>query len=168
MDTYLIPQYTVYIYGIERGGMVVWAQYVIVASLLVNGLYLPSRDGVVWGHYIYIYIYIYIHIHVFRPFQDLSVWLGLTSREQLMSPECSKHQVLSFARMLVVWWTNKKTFALIHQCSPECSMNKFRAYIYIYTYIYRYKYIYIYIHIYIYTDMCTCFALPRTHQCGSG
>ena len=39
---------------------------------------------------------IYIHIHVFRPSQDSSVWLGLTSREQLMSPECSKHQVLSF------------------------------------------------------------------------
>ena len=30
------------------------------------------------------------------------MWLGLTSREQLMSPECSKHQVLSFAKMLVV------------------------------------------------------------------
>ena len=25
------------------------------------------------------------HIHVFRPSQDSSVWLGLTSREQLMS-----------------------------------------------------------------------------------
>ena len=23
-----------------------------------------------------------------------------------MSPECSKHQVLSFAEMLVVWWTS--------------------------------------------------------------
>ena len=41
--------------------------------------------------YIYtIYIYKYIHIHVFRPSQDSSVWLGLTSREQMMSPECSK------------------------------------------------------------------------------
>ena len=48
-------------------------------------------------------MYIYIHRHVFRPSQDSSVWLGLTSREQLMSPECSKHQVLSFAKMLVVW-----------------------------------------------------------------
>ena len=28
---------------------------------------------------IYIYVYIYIHIHVFRPAQDSSVWLGLTS-----------------------------------------------------------------------------------------
>ena len=44
----------------------------------------------------YIYIYIYIHIHVFGPSQDSSLWLRLTSREQLMSPECSKHQVLSF------------------------------------------------------------------------
>ena len=53
--------------------------------------------------YIYICIYIYIHIHVFCPSQNSSVWLGLTSREQLMSPECSKHQVLSFAKILVVW-----------------------------------------------------------------
>ena len=41
-------------------------------------------------------------MHVFRSVQDSSVWLGLTSREQLMSPECSKHQVLSLAKMLVV------------------------------------------------------------------
>ena len=61
----------------------------------------------------YVYIYIYIHIHVFHPSQDSSVWLGLMSREQLMSPECSKHQVLSFAKMLVVWWKNKKYSVLI-------------------------------------------------------
>ena len=53
--------------------------------------------------YMYIYIYIYIYKHVFRPSQDSSVWLGLTSRRQLMSPECSKHEVLGFAKMLVVW-----------------------------------------------------------------
>ena len=63
--------------------------------------------------YIYNYIYIYIHIHVFRHSQDSSVRLRLMSREQLMSPECSKHQVLSFAKMLVVWWTNKKYSVLI-------------------------------------------------------
>ena len=40
---------------------------------------------------IYIYIYIYIYRHVFPPSPDSSVWLGLTSRGQLMSPECSKH-----------------------------------------------------------------------------
>ena len=40
-----------------------------------------------------------LHIHVFCPTQDWSVWLGLTSREQLMSPECSKHQVLSLAKI---------------------------------------------------------------------
>ena len=51
----------------------------------------------------YVYVFIYIHRHVFRPFQDTLVWLGLTSREQLMSPECSKHQVLSFSKTLVVW-----------------------------------------------------------------
>ena len=48
------------------------------------------------------YIYIYIYRHVFCPSQDLSVWLMSTSREQLMSPECSKHQVLSFAKMLML------------------------------------------------------------------
>ena len=37
--------------------------------------------------YLYIYIYIYIHIHVFRPSQDSSVWLRLTSREQYIYPE---------------------------------------------------------------------------------
>ena len=45
----------------------------------------------------------YIHRLVFRFSQDSSVWLGLTSREKLMSPECSKHQLLSFSKMLVVW-----------------------------------------------------------------
>ena len=65
---------------------------------------------------------IHIYRHVFRPSQDSSVCLGLTSTEQLMSLECSKHQVLSFAKMLVV---NKHAS---HQCSLECSINKFRAY----------------------------------------
>ena len=73
-------------------------------------------------------IYIYIHRHVFLPSQDSSVWLGLTSRKQLMSPECSKYQVLSFAETLVV---NEQKIFCSHQCSLECSMNKFRAYIYI-------------------------------------
>ena len=49
--------------------------------------------------YIYIYVYIYICRHVFGPSQDSSVWLRLTSREQLMSPEYSKHQML---KMLVM------------------------------------------------------------------
>ena len=31
---------------------------------------------------------------MFRPSQDSSVLLGLANREQLISPECSKHQVL--------------------------------------------------------------------------
>ena len=52
----------------------------------------------IYNIYIYIYIYIYIHIHVFGPSQDSSVWLRLTSREQLMSPERSTHQVLSFCK----------------------------------------------------------------------
>ena len=37
---------------------------------------------------LYIYIYTYIYKHVFCPSQDSSVWLGSTSREQLMSREC--------------------------------------------------------------------------------
>ena len=54
-----------------------------------------------------VYIYIYICGRV-RPSRDSSVWLRLTSREQLISTECSMHQMLSFVKMLVVWWTNKK------------------------------------------------------------
>ena len=58
-------------------------------------------------------MYINIHIHVFRPSQESSVWLELTSREQLMSPECSKHQVLSFAKILVMN-EQKNFFSHIH------------------------------------------------------
>ena len=150
---------------------------------------------------------------MFRPSQDSSVMLVLMSRVQLMLSECSKHQELSFAKMLVVWWTNEEHPVLIsvlesaqwinsefiypearvssfpaligvarvneyrttdvttvlkapgaelcqnacgvvneqkafcsHHSSPECSMNKFRAYISTYT----------------------CFVLPRTHRCGLG
>ena len=93
--------------------------------------------------YIHTFIYIYIHRHAFRSSQDSSVWLGLTSREQLMLPECSKHQVSSFAKMLVVWWTNKKYSVLISVLQSAQWINSER----------------------ISTD--TCFFLPRTHQCGS-
>ena len=74
------------------------------------------------------FIRLYIHIHVFRPSQDSSVWLWLTSREQLMSPECSKHQVLSFAKMLVVWWTNKKYSVLIIVLQSAQWINSERIY----------------------------------------
>ena len=70
-------------------------------------------EGTHFYIYIYIYIYKYIHRHMCRPLQDSSVLLGLTSKEQLMSPECSKHQVLSLAKMLVLWCTNKKYSGLI-------------------------------------------------------
>ena len=40
-------------------------------------------------------------MHVFRPSQDSSVWVRLTSREQLISPECSKHQVLIYIYVYV-------------------------------------------------------------------
>ena len=56
----------------------------------------------IYIYYIFICVYIDIHRHVFRPSQDSSVWLGLTSKEHLMSPECSKHQVFSFVKMLLV------------------------------------------------------------------
>ena len=44
----------------------------------------------IYWKYIYIYIYIYICRRVFSPSQDSSVQLRWTSREQLMSQECSK------------------------------------------------------------------------------
>ena len=45
---------------------------------------------------------------------------------------------------------NKQKIFHSRQCSPECSTNKFRAYIYIYIYIEIYIYIYKDIYIYIY------------------
>ena len=86
---------------------------------------------------IYIYICVCIYIYIcgrVRLSRDSSVWLKLTSREQLMSTECSMHQVLSFAKMLVVWWKNKEYSVYI-----VCSL-----YIYIYIYIYN-MYIILYI-----------------------
>ena len=61
------------------------------------------------------------NIHVFCPAQDSSVWLGLTSREQLMWTECLKLQILSLANMVLV---NEQNIFCFHQCSPEWSMNK--------------------------------------------
>ena len=65
---------------------------------------------------------------MFRPSQDSSVWLKLTSREQLMSPECSKHQVVSFAKMFVVWRTNKKYSVLISVLRSAQWVNSERIY----------------------------------------
>ena len=36
-------------------------------------------------------------MHVFRPSQDSSVWLGLTSKEQLMSQEANIYIYLLFS-----------------------------------------------------------------------
>ena len=94
--------------------------------------------------YIYINIYIYIHIHVFRPFQDSSVRLGSTNREKLMSPECSKHQVLSFAKQALSFERTKKYSVLMSVLQSAQWINSERISTY------------------------TCFVLPRTHQCGSG
>ena len=49
---------------------------------------------------IYIYIYPHIRRHVFRTSQDSSVKLESTSREQMMSQECSK-QVAEPCRLRV-------------------------------------------------------------------
>ena len=61
--------------------------YIYIQYIYIYNIYIYT---------IYIYIYIYPHTHTFGPSQDSSMWLRLTSRQQLMSPECSKHQVLSF------------------------------------------------------------------------
>ena len=86
----------------------------------------------------------YINRYVFRASQGSSVWLVLTSREQLTSPDCSKHQVLVFAKMLIVWWANKKNSVLISVLQSAQWINSER----------------------ISTD--TYFVLARTHPCGSG
>ena len=86
----------------------------------ITTLYIYTYSHAAIHIYIYIYIYIYIHRHLFRPAQDSSVWLRLTSGEQLMSAECSKQQVLSLAKILVV--NKQKVF-----CSDQC--------------IYKFKYV---------------------------
>ena len=48
---------------------------------------------------------------MYRPAQDSSVWLGLPIREQLMSQDCPKHQVVSLAKMVVM---NKETKICAH------------------------------------------------------
>ena len=103
-------------------------------------------------------IYRYKHIYIY-PHTRVSSCPGLISVARVseqrttdvtMSPECSKHQLLSLAKMLVVN-DQKKYFVFISVFSRVCSMNKFRAHIYIYICIYIYiYYMYIYIHIYIY------------------
>ena len=84
----------------------------------------------------------YLYRHVFRPSQNSSVWLRLTRREQLMSPDPSKHQMLSIAKMLVVLWMNEIHSVLISVLESGQWLNSER--------------------------MCTdtCFVLSRTHRCG--
>ena len=65
---------------------------------------------------------------MFRPLQESSLWLRLTNREQLMSPKCSKQQVLSFAKMLVVWRTNKNYFVLTGVLQNAQPINSERIY----------------------------------------
>ena len=45
-----------------------------------------------------------------------------------MSPECSKHQVLSFAKILVMWWTDKKYSVLISVLRSAQWINSERIY----------------------------------------
>ena len=81
---------------------------------------------------------------MFHPSQDSSVWLGLTIRITAVTrvPKAPGAEFCQNACGVV----NEQKIFCSHQCSPECSMNKFRGY--------------------ISTD--TCFVLPRTQQCGSG
>ena len=71
-----------------------------------------------------LYMLKYIHKHVFRPSQDSSVLLGLTSREQLMY-KAPGAELFQNACGVV----NEQKIFCSHQSSPECSINKFRAYI---------------------------------------
>ena len=51
-------------------------------------------------------MYMYIHRQLFCPSQGLSLWLGLGSREQLMSPECSMNihrNILRASQESLVW-----------------------------------------------------------------
>ena len=53
--------------------------------------------------YICVCICIYMYADTCFVLPRTNQWLGLTSREQLMSPKCSKHQLMNFAKMLVAW-----------------------------------------------------------------
>ena len=87
---------------------------------------------------IYIYIYIYTHTRA-SSFPGLSSvdWVNeqrttdVTRVVKASGPELCQN---------ACGVVNKQKIFCSHQCSPELSMNKFRAYVYIY--------IYIYIHIY--------------------
>ena len=52
----------------------------------VMGYCTPRYHLGVYVMCVYICIYIYIHMRVFRPSQYSTLWLGLTSTEQLVSP----------------------------------------------------------------------------------
>ena len=69
--------------------------------------------------YIYIYVYIFIHRHVFCPAQDSSVWLRLTSREQLMI-DCYRLLVIVFTLQLNFVIIVFNILLLIHYWSVIC------------------------------------------------
>ena len=80
-----------------------------------------------------IYKNIWLHRHASRPSQDSSLWIGLANSEHLIPSESSKHRVLSFAKMLAVWWTNKKYSVLISVFQSAQWINSERIYsIYVY------------------------------------
>ena len=102
--------------------------------------------------YIYIYIYtrIYIYIYIY-PYTRVSSFPVLISVARV-----NEYRTTDFTRVLkapgaelcqnACGVVNEQKIFCFHQCSPECSMDRFRAYISTYT----------------------CFVLPRTLQCGSG
>ena len=76
--------------------------YIYIYIYLYIHVYISIDLSIYLSMYIYIYIYIYPHTRVLS-FPGLISVAWVNSREQLMSPEYSKHQVLIFAKMLMVW-----------------------------------------------------------------
>ena len=110
--------------------------------------------------YIYIYMYIYIYIYIY-PQTPISFFPGLISVDRV-----KEQRTTDVTRVLkapgaefcqnACGMVNEQKILCSHQCSPECSMNKFRAYIYKYIYIYIHIYIYIFIYILYIYNIYTC------------
>ena len=100
----------------QRSVRIIW-KLELTGKIMLYVIFHTSKHPKHTFIYLYIYICICILRHVLRPAQYSSVWLGLPSREQLMSPECSKHQVLSLTKMLVV---NKQKYSIYKKYISIC------------------------------------------------
>ena len=73
--------------------------YLYISIYLYIYLYLYIYISISIYIYIYIYIYyVYIYIYIYYI---CTTYIHVFRREQLMSPECSKYQVLSFANIYI-------------------------------------------------------------------